>query len=175
MILYYFLTHYNLHYWMSWIYYVSVKFAGLHNSVHLVSSRLTACNAQSSYLTSVLKMHVFNFITLFWSVAHSGHPFIEATVTQQMYKKVSVSLDSWTTLLDGSEGVEVSCDWRRAGHVTTVLLWLEVGGEVECGLVCLEASSCSALRYDRDTGTCFTAQLVRTHTQTHALVILICL
>ena len=67
-------------------------------------------------------MHVFNFITLFWSVAHPGHPIIEATITQQMYKKVSVSLDSWTTLLDGSEGVEVSCDWRRVGHVTTVLL-----------------------------------------------------
>ena len=86
------------------------------------SQHRTACNAQCLCLTSVLKMHLFNFITLFWSVAHSGHPFIEATVTQQMYKKVSVSLDSWTTLLDGSEGVEVSCDWRRAGHVTTVLL-----------------------------------------------------
>ena len=86
------------------------------------SQHSTACNAQCSCLTLVLKMHMFNFITLFLFVAHPGHPFIEATVTQQMYKKVSVSLDSWTTLLDGSEGVEVSCDWRRVGHVTTVLL-----------------------------------------------------
>ena len=84
------------------------------------SAGSTACNAQC--LTLVLKMHVINFITLFWSVAHPGHPIIEATITQQMYKKVSVSLDSWTTLLDGSEGVEVSCDWWRVGHVTTVLL-----------------------------------------------------
>ena len=150
---------------MSWIYYVSVMFAALHNSVHLVSRQHSMqCSMLMFDFSPENACVQFHNIILVCGSSRTPNCWSHSypADVQEGLRQLG--------LLDHLAGRQRGCggelwlaeSWSR-DHSPP--LWLEVGGEVECGLVCLEASSCSALRYDRDTGTCFTAQLVRTHRQ----------
>ena len=150
---------------MSWIYYVSVMFAALHNSVHLVSRQHSMqCSMLMFDFSPENACVQFHNIILVCCSSRTPNCWSHSypADVQEGFRQLG--------LLDHLAGRQRGCggelwlveSWSR-DHSPP--LWLEVGGEVECGLVCLEASSCSALRYDRDTGTCFTAQLVSTHSQ----------